>query len=124
LKQLTYEDAAVKVRGSKEKTVNEWAREVHELALDKGWWDNERNFGEICALIHSEVTEAFEEWRHARPSYYAEGGKPEGWATEMVDALIRILDVLDKHGLDVDALLTVKHAYNKTRSYRHGGLRA
>lgn len=36
-------------------TINEFAAEVHKNAVDHGWWDGERTFPEIVALIHSEV---------------------------------------------------------------------
>lgn len=56
-------------------TINEFAAEVHKNAVEHGWWEGERTFPEIVALIHSEVSEALE----------------------------------------------VKHEYNKSRPYRHGG---
>ena len=45
----------------------------------------------------------------------------EGIAIEMLDCIIRILDWCGKEGVDVDALMSLKHEYNKTRPYRHGG---
>ena len=42
-------------------TINEFAAEVHKNAVDHGWWEGERTFPEIVALIHSEVSEALEE---------------------------------------------------------------
>jgi hypothetical protein len=39
----------------------------------------------------------------------------------MIDCIIRILDWCGKENLDVDKLLELKHTYNKTRPYRHGG---
>ena len=47
--------------------------------------------------------------------------KPEGIAIEMIDCLIRILDWCGRHDIDVDTLLAMKHEYNKTRPYKHGG---
>ena len=47
--------------------------------------------------------------------------KPEGIAVEMIDCVIRILDWCAKEGVDVDNLLQMKHEYNRTRPYRHGG---
>ena len=44
-------------------TVNEFAKEVHENAVAHGWWETARSFPEVAALIHSEVSEALEEWR-------------------------------------------------------------
>lgn len=80
------------------KTLNEWARDIHQNAVEHGWWDEPRSFGDIVALCHSELSEALEEYR-----------------------LIRILDWCGKEGVDVEAVLAQKHEYNRTRPYRHGG---
>lgn len=126
-------------------TVNEFAKEVHENAVAHGWWETARSFPEVAALIHSEVSEALEEWRDGNPAIYGccgipgavcefEGAcnkdektgtcKPEGVAVELCDAIIRILDYLAYMGVDVEAVLMAKHEYNKGREYRHGGKRA
>ena len=36
--------------------INEVAKEIHEHARAHGWWDEERGFPEVLALIHSEVS--------------------------------------------------------------------
>ena len=103
-------------------TVNEFAKEVHENAVAHGWWETARSFPEVAALIHSEVSEALEEWRDGNPAIYGccgipgavcafEGAcdkdektgtcKPEGVAVELCDAIIRILDYLAYMGVDV-----------------------
>lgn len=121
------------------KTLNEWARDIHQNAVEHGWWDEPRSFGDIVALCHSELSEALEEYRNGKPMIYGCCGhcdketqcevdgkpehscKPEGIATEMVDCLIHILDWCGKEGVDVEAVLAQKHEYNRTRPYRHGG---
>ncbi len=181
--------------------LNAFAREVHAVSVEHGWWEGEENndIDTKIALIHAEWSEALEEYRAGRPMVYvpitgsaSEGGwryevdlnefagrKPEGIAVELVDGVIRILDLmaakdidfaqagyicggkrtlpqlvavlhyatamsgpedddaaswlsgcieavrewLEDQGVDMDELMRLKHEYNKTRSYRHGGKR-
>ena len=121
--------------------LNELAKEIHENAVEHGWWDEPRSFGEVDALCHSELSEALEEHRDGRPMVYVlnlsgddkvvprleedtdkfNGRKPEGVAVEMADCIIRILDWCGKEGIDIDKIIRLKMEYNKTRPYRHGG---
>ena len=189
--------------------LNEFAKEVHAVAVEHGWWEGEENndIDTKIALIHAEWSEALEEYRAGRPMVwhrcedsteenviicekcpdcYYQGEeckyripKPEGIAVELVDGCIRIMDLiaskdmdfeqvgyivcgyrtlpqlvailhyataksyaseseranwlsscieavrewLEDQGVDFEAVMKAKHAYNKTRSYRHGGKR-
>ena len=47
--------------------------------------------------------------------------KPEGVAIELADCIIRILDYCGKAGIDIENAIRIKHEYNKSRPYRHGG---
>ena len=46
--------------------------------------------------------------------------KPEGVDIELIDALIRLLDLLGSRCVDVDGLLKQKLAFNASRPARHG----
>lgn len=104
--------------------INEVAKEIHENAVEHGWWEEKRGFPEILALVHSEVSEALEEYRNGREPtevYIGSNGKPEGIPIELADVIIRIFDYCGYAGIDIDAAITQKHEYNKSRPYRHGG---
>jgi hypothetical protein len=72
-------------------------------------------------LVVSEVAEATEAVRAGFPYLYFADGKPEGEAAELADAVIRVMDYFEARGWDLEATIAIKHAYNKERSYRHGG---
>lgn len=103
------------------KSINEWAQDIHKNAVEHGWWEEKRGFGEIVALCHSELSEALEADRAGDPVIYInDKGKPDGTAVEMIDCIIRILDWCGHANIDVEEVMSIKHEYNKTRPYKHG----
>lgn len=78
-----------------DRVYNKMAKEIHETARAHGFWDKDRNMGEMLMLAVSEISEALEEDRDGHPPvWYGEGGKPEGAAVELADCVIRCLDTL------------------------------
>ncbi len=105
-------------------TIRSLVRRCHAEARAKGWHDRRREFPEVAALIHSEVSEALEEYRSGREPteiYTSDGGKPEGIPVELADVVIRVADYCGETGIDLDAAIEQKLAFNRTRSPRHGG---
>lgn len=109
-------------------TLRDWAVAVHKVAKSKGWWDSpgpgDKSFGDVTSLFHTEVSEAYEEYRNGHgftEVYYKGDNKPEGIPIELADVLIRVLDFCARYDIDIQAAVERKHAYNQGREWRHGG---
>jgi len=97
--------------------LNTWklvAAEVHDIAKSKGFWDTPRNFGEMIALIHSELSECLEANRTGKTESdhltYANAIEEE-----LADVVIRIMDMATGLGLQIGSATLEKLEYNKTR---------
>jgi NTP pyrophosphatase (non-canonical NTP hydrolase) len=119
--------------------INDLVKQAHENALSKGWWEEDRTFGEIIALMHSELSEALEDFRNGfmphdvwyekkidgevqrEVEQIEKDWKPCGIPSELADVVIRVFDACGRYEIDLEAAITEKMAYNATRPQRHGG---
>jgi NTP pyrophosphatase (non-canonical NTP hydrolase) len=126
--------------------LNQLRDKAHANSVAKGFWAPKEvqgaqiqpTFGESIALVHSEATEALEEYRdghepteiyHAATSHpevapetgILYGWKPEGIPIELADVIIRVLDICGHYAIDIERAVALKMAYNSTRPYQHGG---
>lgn len=84
--------------------INELAREIYEVNVSKGFWPenpDDRNFGEAVALMHSEVTEAWEAYTN---NWFDDKLTDVlGVEAELADVCIRILDYCGAFHFNIDA---------------------
>ena len=75
------------------------------------------------ALIASEASEAIEELRVSGDPYlsYTSNGKPEGFASELADIIIRSYDLAYMLNIPIDSVIADKLNFNKTRGRMHNG---
>lgn len=90
--------------------VNTLKDEVHQANIESGWWHPlgdierkpedklDRNPAELLALIHSEVSEAFEAW--AADSFDDKLTHRSGEEVELADTIIRLLDMAAGFGIN------------------------
>ncbi len=95
----------------KGRSLNELAEVCHRIAVEKGFWDTERNIGEALMLVVTELAEAMEAHRRQDDANFRE---------EIADTFIRLLDFCGGLGIDIEEEIALKSAKNKGRPYRHG----
>lgn len=101
-------------------TIDAMIRDVHQIAVEHGWWEDKRNDAECIALMHSELSEALEAMRNNRPN---DEKLPEydKVTVELADCIIRIFDFAGARDLNLVGALNAKIEFNRNRPYKHGG---
>lgn len=95
-------------------------KRCHETATNSGWYTDpktgepvERNFGEVVALMHSELSEALE--AHRKNLMDDKLPHRSGIEVEFADCIMRIFDTAQAMGLDLAGAIIEKNAYNRKR---------
>lgn len=125
-------------------TIQDIIDRAHTNARLKGFWNEQsinmaghqmlnqekvaKTIPEKLALIHSEVSEALECYREKQMVTHiqtcgdsgAKLGKPEGFASELADIVIRVADLCGALGINLEEELRLKMEYNSTRPHMHG----
>ena len=83
-------------------------KEIHQLATQQGFWDHPVSIPEKLALIHSEVSEALEADRAG-----------VAITEELADIVIRVMDLAEHLGVDLNKAIEAKHLINLSRPYKH-----
>lgn len=120
--------------------INKLAEQIHENNKAKGFYDAEKNIGEMLALIHSEVSEALECDRKNRycvsdaetwdtifnaplpkdEKYFFEELVKDTFEDELADIMIRVMDLAAFKGVDLEAHIKAKMRYNSLRPHKYG----
>lgn len=94
---------------------------AHGTAVDAGWYvdpatgqPKTRNFGEVCMLMVTELSEALEADRKDLPSDKLPGFM--GQEEEFADCIIRQGDTARARNFDVATAFVLKNRYNRERA--------
>lgn len=119
-------------------TQSETAKQIHENSRSKGFFDTEKNIGEMLCLIHSEVSEALEADRKDRHSHRVGAQSVNGlvddevfkreftaevkdtFADELADVMIRVMDLAAFKEIDLEQHIRAKMRFNSLREHKHG----
>lgn len=111
--------------------IKELSEECHMIAREHGWWDDEiiisalpgekdreamRNnlYCTKILLIHTELSEIVEALRDPKTC------SKEEVSEEFADVVIRVVDLCEQMGINLEVALARKVEKNRERPYKHG----
>jgi NTP pyrophosphatase (non-canonical NTP hydrolase) len=103
--------------------LNELQKRCHDLAMEKGFWGTDgkdiRNTSELLMLIVSELGEACEALRKGLRQQGTVDWAKDTFEDEVADSVIRICDMAEALGINLEWQIEKKLEYNKQRPYKH-----
>jgi NTP pyrophosphatase (non-canonical NTP hydrolase) len=112
--------------------IKELIEDAHQNAKDKGFWDKERDLGQLLMLIVTKLAEALEADREGRYSYFTryyssldqktafEENIKDTFEDEIADCFIRLADLCGGLNIDIEKNIIAKMEYNESRESMHG----
>lgn len=119
--------------------IKETMKEIYEINKKNGFWENEMPVGVRLMLVVSELSEALEADRKGRKAklgdfllisneedsgdifkYKFETFIKDSFEDEIADAVIRLFDMAQGMGMDLEFHIKQKMRYNSLREYKHG----
>ena len=116
--------------------IKQISEEIHAVNVKNGFWEDKetKNIGETLMLVVTELAEALEAHRKG---HYTNVRKYEiasvndfktafeihiknSFEDELADVIIRMFDLCEGFGIDIETHIYLKLEYNKTREYKHG----
>lgn len=104
--------------------ISDLQKESYDRAKRKGFYDPTPSIESRLCLIHSEISEALEDYRDNKmETVISSKLKPEGFPSELADIVIRVCDLAEHLGIDLEKEIRLKSNYNETRPKGHGRAR-
>jgi len=91
--------------------IKELCREAHRISESHGFWDGDKCLASKLMLITSELGECLESDRC---------GNFDGVKEELADCFIRLADLCQHLGIDIEEEIRKKMEFNKSRPMKHG----
>lgn len=92
-------------------------KHIWDFAEEKGF-HKDFDLAKKLLLVHSEISEAAEDLRTGKMETYIDStGKVCGFPSELADTIIRILDIAEQLGIDMEEAINSKMKYNFVRNY-------
>lgn len=117
-------------------TISEWQKAAYARSKANGFKENEDQISQcekVAVLLinmHGEISEAWEAYRAGKLNAPCDkAAKMEALGLrpltcleeELADIGIRLLDSAEALGVNLEEVIGIKHEYNGSRPYKHGG---